>query len=242
MLFRKQIKNHLDNGFSILELLTVISIVSLLSVMTVPALSGVMIGGKDRQAVIAVSGTLEKARDYAVAKNSFVYVGFTKPDAEGKIFVGIFGANDGSSGGVSSLNKPGATLTISDARDAGGKPLVLLDRIAWIEKTRIEDQVPAGNALAGDASLGNRPSFLSSSSRGVSFLYESRAYGNLTFDRVMRFTPTGEAKTSELLPESVQIVLVPTRGEGEITNPSAASVVQIAGLTGQVAVFRPQGS
>lgn len=241
MLFRKQNKKRLGKGFSILELLTVISVVSLLSVVTVPALSGVVMGGKDRQALIAVSGALEKARDYAVAKNSFVYVGFTQPNAEGKIFVGIFGANDGSTGGVSDLNKPGAALTISDARDAGGKPLVLLDRVSWIEQTQIADQVPSGSALAGNTALGNRPSFLSSGG-GASFRYDSRTYGDLTFDRVLRFSPTGEAKTSELLPESVQIVLVPTRGEGDITNPTAASVVQVAGLTGQVAVFRPQGN
>ena len=63
-------------GFSLIELLMVIGIMVVMTVMLVPSFTGINAAGDVTAAAYAVDGVLENARTYAMANNTYVWVGF----------------------------------------------------------------------------------------------------------------------------------------------------------------------
>src|ERR1700756_2997675 len=69
-------KPNLALSFTLLELLVVIGIISILLVAIVPAFTTIK-GSEDvGTAAYTISDTLQQSRTYAVAKNTYVWVGF----------------------------------------------------------------------------------------------------------------------------------------------------------------------
>jgi prepilin-type N-terminal cleavage/methylation domain-containing protein len=232
--FAEIIRFRNKSAFSLLELLAAISLVGLLSVMIGPAVSSLAMGGKSQKALIDIAGAFEKAREHAVAKNTHVYVGFTAPNERGEVVAGIFG----SSNGLPEANLSQASVVeVGEMGNTEGRSVVLLDRLMQIEDTRLQDDIPVGNALAGNAKLGSAPSFLSAADSAI-FRYRSGTDRELNFVRLIHFTPEGEARVSAFTPESVRLVVVQVKG-GVVADEPAASVIEVSGLTGQIAVYRP---
>jgi prepilin-type N-terminal cleavage/methylation domain-containing protein len=84
-------------GFSLIELLTVISILSLLLVLTVPAVSGLMQAGVMERGVAGLSGALESARGAAMSGSTYTQVGLIERQEEGQevIRVAVFRSKNG---------------------------------------------------------------------------------------------------------------------------------------------------
>jgi len=215
-------------AFTLIELLTVISVVALLGTLTIPIVSNAAMGGKFNKALIDLSGALERAQAYAVANNTYTFVAFTEPDADGRISVGLFGSRDGSAG-VPNLSTAGDTYAIVDARSATEGSLVALDHLTVLEGVKLQDDQPAGNGLSLKAAS-------AWSQNGAKFSFRGQ-----TFTRALQFTPTGEARVSSLLPEIVRVIAVPLKGDarGALTDAAGASAIQVFGLTGLVNVERP---
>ena len=71
---------HWCRGFTLIELLTVIAIIAILSALVVFAVPSIK-GGRDlTQSAYVVSGALEQARSYAMANNTYAWVGFFEED------------------------------------------------------------------------------------------------------------------------------------------------------------------
>lgn len=236
------LQQKITTGFTLLELLVVTSMVGFLSMMTGPAVYNLATRGKFANSLIQASSALEMAHEYAVANDTYTYVGFTEPDSEGKILVAIFGARDGSSGGISDLNSP-AVYEISDARTAGPSSLILLDKLTKLEGTILTDSLPTGNALNNHSELSENASPLPERANGdaTQFTYQSNAYGTVNFQRTVQFTPEGMARVSPVTPEAIRIVLIPVKGNPAkpIRDEAAASAISITGITGQVKVYQP---
>ena len=67
-----------SSGFTLVEMLTVVSIAAVLAVLATPALQSLQNAGSFDKSVYAMADSLNLARSYAMANNTYVYVGLTE--------------------------------------------------------------------------------------------------------------------------------------------------------------------
>ncbi len=225
-------------AFTLVELLTVMGVIAVLSAFAAPAFSHLLVGSGFDQALVQLSGSLERAREYAVSNDAYSYVGLTDVDAEGRMAIATFGAADASSG-IASLVK-GGDYALSAAPSASGG-LQLLDRVIRVEGCDVLDAVPTGCALQSTPALATSASPLRLADSGPKFTCADGPRGTLRFTRIVQFTPDGAARVTPAVANALQLVLVPTKGDPakpyrDIAN---AAAIRVAGLTGQVKIYRP---
>jgi prepilin-type N-terminal cleavage/methylation domain-containing protein len=68
------------SAFTVLELLVVIAIISILLVLFVPAFTNIKSGNDITNAASTITGLLDQARTYAMANNTYVWVGLFEED------------------------------------------------------------------------------------------------------------------------------------------------------------------
>jgi prepilin-type N-terminal cleavage/methylation domain-containing protein len=195
-------------AFTLVELLAVMAIVALMAVLSVPAFSGLLQSGSVNQTVAGISLTLDQARAYAMAHNTYVWVGFYQDPAAKAL---TMGAVAGTSGLADDLNSSTTYTPI----------------------TRL--QIYPNFALAGNLTFNGMASDAIDISASVSTFQQQAAGGLVKLSTVVQFNPSGEAcfPTAASTSHWIQIGLQPARG-----NQSNDAVIQLATLTGQVAVFR----
>src|ERR1700722_5827359 len=71
-------ENH--KAFTLVELLMVIVIIAVMLVLSIPAFYAIKGGSDITKAAYDISGVLEQARTYAMANNTYVWVGFYEED------------------------------------------------------------------------------------------------------------------------------------------------------------------
>src|ERR1700686_958237 len=69
------------SSFTLIELMVVIGIIVLFSVLLVPAFTSLKGSGDITNTAYAITGVLEQARNYALANNTYVWVGFYEEDS-----------------------------------------------------------------------------------------------------------------------------------------------------------------
>src|SRR5438046_6922855 len=69
-------RRRLTSGFTLIELLVVIGIMILLTVLLTPAFTNLRSAGDVTSAAYTIKGVLEQARTYAMANNTYTWVGF----------------------------------------------------------------------------------------------------------------------------------------------------------------------
>jgi prepilin-type N-terminal cleavage/methylation domain-containing protein len=65
-------------AFSLVELMVVMTLITILSLITIPAISATMMAGSVNQAVTEISLSIGQARAYAMAHNTYVWVGLAQ--------------------------------------------------------------------------------------------------------------------------------------------------------------------
>ena len=96
-----------EGGFTLLELLIVISIVALLLVLMTPAFTSLKGGTDVTSAAYTIQGVLDTARTYAKANNTYAWVGFFEEDTPppstipvpagiGRVVMSIVASKDGT--------------------------------------------------------------------------------------------------------------------------------------------------
>src|SRR5438105_12694852 len=69
-------RRRLASGFTLIELLVVIGIMILLTALFTPAFTNLKIGSDVTSAAYTIKGVLDQARTYAIANNTYTWVGF----------------------------------------------------------------------------------------------------------------------------------------------------------------------
>ena len=69
-------QRRLTSGFTLIELLVVIGIMVLLMALLTPAFTTLKGAGDVTSAAYTIKGVLEQARTYAIANNTYTWVGF----------------------------------------------------------------------------------------------------------------------------------------------------------------------
>ena len=212
-------------GFTLLELLVVIGIIALLSSLAGPAISSISKGSQMNQALAEVGGLLEQARQYAVAKNTYVWVAFddSRSGEEDQLRIAVLASKGGTDL---------AAWGTDDTTGAAAQTQVL-NRIRTFSQVKL-----SGADTFGAGEIADLPPAANSGDLGDAvFTIRLPGGGQGRFSKAIQFTPAGEARNGATLIGVIDFGLQPSRGRAVVAKNGA--VVRVNGLTGQHSIFRP---
>lgn len=242
-------------AFSLIELLVVIAVVSVMFAFLGPAISSIKGASDLTSATYEISDTLGRARAYAIAQNTYVWVGFAEVDQTvnpsarpqidgvGRIALSVIASKDGT--------KLYAFDPASEwsAKAAVGDGLVQLGKLIRIEHASLTGILPVSGGMSRPAvdEVFQIGSDLSSSA--LSFTYplgNSDGTFQYSFTKVIQFDPQGMARIvtqagNDLIARQIEIGLLPTKGNTLLPNSEIGNqaAIQVDGMTGATAIFRP---
>jgi prepilin-type N-terminal cleavage/methylation domain-containing protein len=247
------------SAFTLVELLSVIALIAILSFLAVPAIQSLSKAGGFTKAVYDMADSLNLARSYAVAQNTYVYVGLTEvdvtqlPSASPQVNAGIGGrlilaavaTNDGTNG-MNGTPSPGAWSS-----NYAGSNLTL------VRQAQVFDflHVAAAAFGAGTGTMArpaSTPVLLAASSGIGTFslpLVTTLGNGKYNFNTptsaIITYNPHGSVLDVNGNPvQRLEIDLQPMSGTktppapGGVNQGNLAAIV-IDGTTGAVTVYRP---
>jgi prepilin-type N-terminal cleavage/methylation domain-containing protein len=226
MLSRNRFPAPSSRGFSLVELLVVMAILVVMLALAGPAMNALKGANDVNQAAADLSGILEQARAYAMANNTFTYVGLHQvTGTDSSVKFAVFASKDG-------------TRTIANN-------LQQISRLKTIENAQLTEKIEDyPNNKRPMASSGNTVENILTANSGITLPSTGSGDSQVKFDHAIRFGPSGLAQADDLTPTSAdnpkgyyEFGLYQTRGSKPLTDNSA--VVQVSGLTGSVQVYRP---
>ncbi|HET6410278.1 MAG TPA: prepilin-type N-terminal cleavage/methylation domain-containing protein [Chthoniobacteraceae bacterium] len=198
-------------AFTLVELLAVIAVMVILMALSAPLVGSLRSAGNMNQSVLEVSMFIEQAQAYAMANNTYVWVGFRE---------------DATKPSVTIVAVAGTTGVVSDIDNASTRRVVNKPQehynLRLHDVTGLPGMAPADSVSTSDIKT---------------FLHKVGA-SSVTFEKVIQFSPHGGARIKPTaISRWIQIGLQPMNGN--TPNDKNMAALQIAGLTGQVRVFRP---
>ena len=238
-----------SHAFSLLELLVVIGIMGMLFALSGPIVSALKGAGDLGKASGDIEGIFEQARSYAMANNTYVYVGVQEVDQ-------ITPTANSGIGRVALA----AVASTTGMRPYTNTPTILdTNSITPLGKVRYFDNLHITNAgsLTQGTSMTSRPGRsgspipsasvidLSASSALTTFSWPLTGTPKYNFaNMVVEFTPQGTATVQtnasalSSVSQYIEIALLPARGNVASANANQAAI-QINGITGGVRLYRP---
>jgi prepilin-type N-terminal cleavage/methylation domain-containing protein len=203
----------LEAGFSMIELLVVISIIGLLSYLVVPGLVALNQAGNIRAGTVQINDLLEQAYSSALSKNTYVWVGFSQLNGNG--------------GGVAMASVFSAHANPNDFPNSVS-PLTRPVFLPKLSLATITTQIASPNNRAttsvGEITGANWGTF-STSIAGVP----------QTLSYVMEITPSGQVSLSSTNKYAwMEIGIAPLNGTGK-----NVSLIQMNAFTGRVSTYQP---
>lgn len=197
-------------AFTLIELLTVLAIISILSALAIPALQGLRNSENVNQAVSGISLLIGEARAYAMAHNTYVWVGFYPNPTAQTLTVGAVAGISGMSDDLTSSSPTYA-------------PLAKLQTYGYL-------------SLSGSLNIANMPPATDISTSMAWTFSQTVGAQTVPFTKILQFNPQGEASVSSGTAHWIQIGLQPVHGGKSSPN---VAVIQVGTLSGQVQIFRP---
>lgn len=218
-------------AFTMIELLTVMAIMALMLIAVVPAVSNIKGASDVTNTAFDIATTLEHARAYAMAHNTYVFVGFSARDGldptkagTGEIVMAVAASRDGTKNfGPDHAN------------------LVPIHRLRRMSNMAIQDSLPnSGNMERPDVAANYR---LGNAASDAPTTFNWPLGGNATYEfaKVIQFDPRGTATIPPNIasvPQWLEIGLVGARGNQVVATGNCAAVV-LDGVTGSVKIYRP---
>lgn len=210
-------------AFSLIELLTVMTLFGLLLGLAMPAFNNIVEAGRIPSAASQIAGVLEFARNEAMTRQTYVWVGFCNDTAASQnreLCAAAFGSDDGTAKGnkfrLSRVFKiPNVMLTDFDALQAGTRNLVSQDLAATTDSVGANTRQPSSSLKAGA----------------------------ITFDRVLTFSPRGEVLLEPqpiwdtAFSRTVDVSLRATRGKNDPLPEADDAVVLTGGASGKIEII-----
>lgn len=246
-----------SHAFSLIELLAVIGIVALLAVAVGPVITGIMSGQGLSSAAYGISDTLGHARAYAVAHNTYVWVGIDEvdqavspsaspqTDGVGRVALSVIASRDGTR-----IYDPGGDIS-SDwtAKTADGSRLSQISKLLRFDHVHLDGSLEPGASGGGMERPPVESEYrvsMSAPPSAVTFRYPlPAATGSArhTFEHVIEFDPQGSARLfvggGLKLARQIEVGMRPTKGNTLVAGEVNQAAVQVDGLTGATAIYRP---
>jgi len=244
-----------SKGFTLIEMLTVVALTAILAVLATPALQGLQTAGGFDKSLYGIADSLNLAHSYAIANNTYVYVGLTEVDRTqnpatspqapgvGRVALSIVATKDGTSD-AGAWSTTGTNLTqvrqvqTFDFFHVASKvfPTVTTGNMARpANVTATPALIPAAGLPATPFSL---PLGSDETSSGGKFNF------NNTNTQVICFNPEGGVLLNGTAVQWLEIDVQPM--VGSITPATPTNVNQgkqaalvVDGVTGAVNVYRP---
>lgn len=245
-------------AFTLIELLVVIGIIILASALLVPAFTNLKASGNTTSSAYAIVGVLEQGRNYAMANNTYVWVGFYEESAasavptnatpgypgRGRLILATVASTDGTK--IFENADPIASLPGTRIKQIGK-----ISKIEGLHVTDIGAPPSPPPPSAGANTLESRPDvpytegapfthfnrISSNSSDTTRFSFSVQDY---TFHKTVRFNPRGEANLNSTyaLKHAAEIGLRPTRQEVVDMNRRNLIAIQFNGVSGNFKIYR----
>lgn len=256
---RSGIANHsIRAGFTLLELLIVVGIIGLLLALIAPAFTNIKGGTDLTSAAYTIKGVLDTARTYAVANNTYTWVGFFEENAPdpstnpatsgtGRIVMSIVASRDGTMLYTGNLSNGTVTL------DPGSTTLTQVGKLTKVDNVHLKTfpaatatpppddfdtrpipaPSPAGAAQIGDTTPPNP---------ALTFHYPvGSSPGQYIFTKIIQFNPRGEGvidNSSYTMAPVSEIGVRPTHGTTVDTISTNFIAIQFTGFGGNVKIYR----
>jgi prepilin-type N-terminal cleavage/methylation domain-containing protein len=258
MIRRSHAARSFTGAFSLIELLAVMAVVALMLSLAVPAFNSIRGSGDLVKATYDIAGILNQARAYAMANNTFVFVGIGEFDASkdssaspqvagtGRVALAVVAAKDGTRGyNVSNSSLPSPAWSSY----SNGTNLFAVARLLRFENLHLLDfgGVPSSGNMLRQTSVA-----VSGSSSVTPFdwpLGKAINSGQYSFKNVLYFDPQGVARiqtasSMDRIVPCLEIGLQPAHGTAVPAAPTNQNVgnhsaIQIDGLTGATRIYRP---
>jgi prepilin-type N-terminal cleavage/methylation domain-containing protein len=243
-------------GYSLVEILIVLSVASLLSVLVATGLQAVL-GSAYSSEVSDLSDILVRARAHAMANNTYVFVGIQEVDASqpgsgvqvpgtGRVGVTVVASNDGTR--IYSTAAPTALTPANSGRLTVVSPLRHFENM-HITTTPVSGTLP--NTSTGTSYNVASSSGTTKSTSLTTFTWPLAGTAQYSFGNnassagtVIQFSPQGEAQVvtganSDSVLQWIEIDLVPTHAASTSTSSSKnAATILIDGSSGSVSTYR----
>lgn len=224
-------------GFTLIEMLTVVSIMAVLGLLSVPALQSLQQGGRFTASAYNLADTLNLARTYAVANNTYVYVGLTEVNRTtlasgglGRIAAAVVATKDGTSG-----------VTASNLLQV--RPTQIFD---FLYVSPGFPSAATGNMARPTQNVSNLGSLTSGPTTTFSVPLNSTPVYNFNSSTswVVCFNPQGGVNLNGSPVQWVELDIQPILGNAAPALPSNSNkgelaALMIEGATGSTSVYRP---
>jgi prepilin-type N-terminal cleavage/methylation domain-containing protein len=215
------------SAFTLVELLVVISIMSVLAAVTTWSIYGNQTSGRANAAILTLGGFVDECRQYAIANNTYVYVGICQnPAATGpasEVWLGAVASSDGT-----------------DVSSAGKNTLTVGTNVKAISKLMILQGVDIQNATQSQfatATNWTAPSGATDASQPGAAQIGPLGAANAMIPLSFYFAPDGSVSTNGTVTTCLALGLEISAGSTPSHHVDPA-VFQVTGLTGITKVFR----
>ncbi len=238
-------------GFTLIEMLAVIAIIALLAGLIVASLPGLQDSASITQAATTVSGTLQTARAYAMANNTYTWVGFYEESTS--LPVGTYLHNTAPPYTASNVGRlvMGVVASVDGTQTLTATNTVAVQELAIVQNihiTNINTSLSPANCNPNlPHNLSGRPLasvFLDSEDSTASTEIPSTEVmqcNNYQFYKAICFDPRGGAQMevpNKFLQQLIEVGLVPTHGGLLNTASKNLVALQITGTAGNVIIYR----
>lgn len=243
---------HLRQGFTLIEILVVIAIITIMAALAIPAVMSLSSAGSVTTASYDISGAIEAARSYAMAHDTYTWLGFFEEDGTafsanpaqagiGRIVISTVASNDGTMIYSSTATAP---VYIDPTR------LTQVSKLLRISNVHLKSY---SNGTGTGTTFATRPPLVSANGRigdtappsGALpyFQYPVGASGTAqyTFTNVLQFSPRGEVLVSSMagvMTPLIEVGLQPVNGDVANTKSQNLVALQVAGISGSVILYR----
>ena len=250
----------LSSAFTLVEMIAVIGIIVIVLGLAIPAVTSLKNSNDVTAGSYDIAGALETARSYAMANNTYTWVGFFEENASqagvqgtGNVVISIVEARDGVQG-----FDPNTDASASNKLD--GTRLAQVGKLIKVGNTHLAafsdgsgsgatfDQRPIvgkpaqPGGLDPDARIGDGDP--TNAVKSFPFYYPvgaaSASSAQYTFTKCVQFDPQGESRingTANIKPV-VEVGLRPTHASAvDVQSPNTIAI-QLSGITGTVKVYR----
>ena len=255
------------SAFTLIELMVVIGIIVLLSVLLVPAFTSLKGSSDITNAAYTITGVLEQARNYAMANNTFVWVGFyeeattaTSPTnatppypGKGRLMLAMVASKDGTTNCQDPASNTTTRIPLTPNQITQIGKLIKIENIHMTDvgaPSPTPSPTPQPNSLAArpdvpytygspTADYLNRINSEDTHSPENQTLYPFVAQG-YTFYKTVRFNPRGEANINSTyaLKRVAELGFKPTHGIVVDANSTNVVAIQFSGVSGNFKIYR----